>query len=243
MPAGLRSTFLFFSLSLFFLFSPPSLERGGGERGEHLKKKSAEKTWELLNKNLTQTSPAGGLQMRCGRSRAGASKERQACSTTTPTPTPALSFFSRKRKQKGILCGGSVWGELPAGCQRQEEGHQHCSPSCLGGAGPGACGEPFGVLASGRGQHLFCGCSPLAAGTAFAFPWQGAEGSLCSPGSLLAGASISLKPSAPCLLPHWRLFFFPSPQPRLLCRSFLWAFLKVNQGENCSWSCLEATRG
>lgn len=34
-----------------------------------------------------------------------------------------------------------------------------------------------------------------------------------------------------------------SPLPCLLCCSFLWAFLKVNQGENCSQSCLEATRG
>lgn len=56
---------LFFSLSFFFSssLSPSSRERGRGER-EHLKKKSAEKTWELLNKNLTQTSPAGGLQAR-----------------------------------------------------------------------------------------------------------------------------------------------------------------------------------
>lgn len=37
--------------------------------------------------------------------------------------------------------------------------------------------------------------------------------------------------------------FFPPPCLCCLCRSFVQAFLEVNQGENCSRSCLEATRG
>lgn len=100
----------------------------------------------------------------------------------------------------------------------------------------GACGEPFGGLASWEGS---------IPSTPLPLALLGGSRGLCSPGLLLAGATISPNPWLPALCPPEEMLrpadFPPLPCP--LCRSFLRAFLRVNQGENCSRSCLEATRG
>jgi len=58
-----NTSLFFFSLFFFFLFfPPPSLERGGGEKGNILKRNLQKKTQELLRKNPTQTSLARGLE-------------------------------------------------------------------------------------------------------------------------------------------------------------------------------------
>lgn len=106
-------------------------------------------------------------------------------------PSTAPSFFSRKRKQKGISCRGSGWGEQPAVCQWLEEGPQHCSPSVLLPQ-LGACEEPFGGFGKLEGQHPF---------RATAFGSFGREQRVLL-SRVAAGQSNHLtKPSAPCLVP------------------------------------------
>lgn len=70
-------------------------------------------------------------------------------------PPTAPSFFSRKRKQKGISCRGSGWGEQPTGCQQLEEGPQHCSPWCCC-LSWGLVGSPLGVWQAGGAASLVC---------------------------------------------------------------------------------------
>lgn len=62
-------------------------------------------------------------------------------------------------------------------------------------------------------------------------------------GECLAETLCSLPRTPPEETPRPGDFSPLLPPRRRLCCSFLRAFLKVNQGENCSRSCLEATRG
>lgn len=102
-------------------------------------------------------------------------------------PSTSPSFFSRKRKQKGISCRGSGWGEQPAGCQWLEEGPRCCSPWCCC-LSWGLVGSPLGVWQAGGAASLPC--------------LLGGSRGFCSPGSLLARATISpnLLLPALCLL-------------------------------------------
>lgn len=116
--------------------------------------------------------------------------ERSSVGKAVCPPPTAPSFFSRKRKQKGISCRGSGWGEQPAGCQQLEEGPRHCSPWCCCLIW-GLVGGPLGVWQTG-GQRPF---------HATAFGTFGREQrALLS--RVPAGQSNHLtKPSAPCLVP------------------------------------------
>lgn len=113
----------------------------------------------------------------------------------------------------------------------------------LSTAAPGAAASAGGLWGALWGFGRLGGQHPLYA-TAFGSSGREQRALLSR---VTAGRSNHLtKPSAPCLVPAGGnaascRFFSPLPCP--LCRSFLWAFLKVNQGENCSQSCLEATRG
>jgi len=109
------------------------------------------------SQNIQPKQAQLGDDKRGGRSRAGAERGGSGEAGAFP-PTAAPSFFSRKRKQKGILCGGSVWGGLQAGHQRWEEGPRHHGPSCRSGAG-GLRGAQRGLSKLGGPASLH-GCSP-----------------------------------------------------------------------------------
>lgn len=141
-----------FFLSFFFPLAPPSLAREGGKREGNILKRNLQKRHESY---LTKIQPKQAQlgDYKCGgRSRAGSERSSSACFSPT---APTLSFFSRKRKQKGILCGGSVRGELSAGCQRwEEEGPRRCSPSCCWWSRTSGSWGASGVLASGWGGSI-----------------------------------------------------------------------------------------
>lgn len=149
-------------------------------------------------------------------------------------PLPRVSLVV-KGKKKGS-CAEAAGGEssrLAASSRRNGLGT--AAPSAAASAG-GLWGALWGFGKLG-GQHPF---------HAAAFGSFGRERrALLS--RVTAGWSNHLtKPSAPCLVPaggNAVSCIFSPPLPCPLCRSFLRAFLRVNQGENCSRSCLEATRG
>ena len=221
-PAPLvRASWLAFNISLFFsLFfyifpPPPSLGRGGGERREHLNKKSAEKAWELLHKTSNPNKPSWGMTnvvVGAERGLSAVARERPA---RFPPPPPRVSLVVKGNK-KGS-CAEAACGE---GCRLATRGGRKglATTAPHAGAGLGACGEPSGVSASWGGRRLSMGArlaSPSLRG--------GVEGSVCSPGSLPAGASVSPKPSARSLPEEtprpgdfWFVFPSPSSSPLLL---------------------------
>lgn len=149
-----------------------------------------------------------------GRSRAGSGS-----SSAAPPPRAALVV---KGNKKGCCAEAAGWGPGPAAA----------APRAT------APGEPFGVSATGGGQQLFRGSLPQRPLPPCGRERRGLFASTVAP-EHLAEPLCSL----PCAAPEEMLHPGDPPPPIVLHRSFLRAFLKVNQGENCSRSCLEATRG
>lgn len=160
--------------------------------------------------------------------------ERSSVGKAVCLPPPPRVSLVVKGNKKGCH-KEAVDGEnsrlAASGCRK---GLGSAAPSAAASAG-GLWGAPWG-FGKLEGQHPF----HTTAFGSFGREWR----------ALLQGCCWPEQPSHEtfCSLPCacWRkccILQIFSPLPCPLCRSFLWAFLKVNQGENCSQSCLEATRG
>lgn len=160
-----RASWLAFNISLFSL---PHLQREGAGRERNILKRNLQKRHgSYLTKIQPKQAQLGDYK--CGgRSRAGSGSGSAGEAAAAP---PAPGCFSRKRKQKVMLCAGSVWGGRAPPLQPVV---------------PRLLGSPLGSQQVVGGQQLFhgslpqlllCyGCSPPAA---CASVWKGAEGSVC----------------------------------------------------------------